>query len=87
MRLSGPEPTWRFLLGIRDGEPAILGVVVGGIFPPELAPDARLVAEKWIPYLEPDFRKYCEAEVKREVQHMLYGDPTSKTIPRGIFQG
>jgi hypothetical protein len=79
MKLQGPAPSFRYILNPHD-----MQVVVGGIFPPELAPAARLIAEATIPEVERKAREWWDAETRRVVNEFIYGRPGASE-PVGIL--
>lgn len=69
-KLAGPQPRFRYTLNVHD-----MTVTVGGIFPPELAPAVRRIAESRIPVMEPAARAAQRRALDDELREMIHGKP------------
>ena len=85
MKLIGPVPSIRFEIHPHRPDTVEVRAIVGGRFPPESALLARKDADYMAKLIEPEVRAYWEADQREYINRLLYGDPTSKTIPRGIL--
>lgn len=81
MKLAGPHPGVRLELRRRE-----VHATVTGVFPPERAPEARVVAEQLAIVSEPQLRAAFEESQLRFANEMLYGRPDASE-PRGILRG
>ncbi len=86
MRLAGPARSIRFEIVPDPPDTVKVRAVVCGHFPPELAPVARLSAQRSAVLIEPAVRSRWEAEQRRYIDEMLYGRPGAPE-PRGILYG
>jgi hypothetical protein len=81
MKLAGPSCGVRFVLGVCE-----LRAVVCGVFPPERAPAARVVAQQLADAAYPEVHAAWQRENRRMLDELLYGTPGASE-PRGILRG